>query len=179
MAIRSGIAIAKMLEIVRIPRFFMQFLYRIFAGLLALVFSLSLAADTNKSTPKPGAQKFQAILVWATDGEKPAEKEEELKSLEPELRAKIPKFLKWKNYFQVGDRKHVTINGGETKEVQLSHKCNLKLRLSEKEGLQVELIGDGKPVVKKNQTMPLKDDVLIIGGDDKDATAWMVVLKPE
>jgi len=26
--------------------------------------------------------------------------------------------------------------------------------------------------------MPLKD-TLIIGGDDKNATAWMVVLKPE
>jgi hypothetical protein len=153
-------------------------MYRILAVLSALLLSaLTFGTDTNKTAAKAREQKFHAILVWATDEDKPVEKEEELKAIEPELREKI-KFLKWKNFFQVGERKHVSIRPGETKELPLSHKCKLKLHETEKEGLQVELIGEGIPVIKKNQTMPLKD-ILIIGGDDKNATAWMVVLKPD
>ncbi len=156
----------------------MQFLYRFLALAPALLFAaLTLHADTNSPAPKTAGQKLHAILVWATDDDKPAEKEEELKAIEPALREKF-KFLKWKNYFQVGERKHISIRPNETKEVQLSHKCKLKLHETEKEGLQVELIGEGIPVLKKNQSMPLKD-ILIIGGDDKNATAWMVVLKPD
>ncbi len=169
----------------------MQFLPRVFvrAWPVSLVFLVSVAllgpvlADTNKAatpaaTPAKGAeQKFQAVVVWATDDEKPAEKEEELHAVEPDLKEKI-KFLKWKNYFQVGERKHIAVHANETKEVQLSHKCILRLHATDKEGLQVELIGENRPVIKKNQSMPLKD-ILIIGGDDKDATAWMVVIRPE
>jgi len=162
----------------------MQCLHRLLAVLPALLIAaLTVSADTNKPTPAAAKQtdekphKFHAILVWATDDDKPLEKEEELKAIEPALKEKI-KFLKWKNYFQVGERKEITIKAGETKERQLSHKCKLKVHLTEKEGLQVELIGEGIPVIKKNHSMPLKD-VLIIGGDDKDANAWMVVLKPE
>jgi hypothetical protein len=154
------------------------FMHRLLAILPALLLTaLALSADTNKPAAKPAEEKFHAILVWATDDDKPAEKEEELKAVEPALKEKF-KFLKWKNYFQVGERKHVAIRPNETKEIQLSHKCKLKLHQTEKEGLQVELIGEGTPVIKKNQTMPLKD-ILIIGGDDKNATAWMVVLKPD
>jgi hypothetical protein len=156
----------------------MLYMHRFLAVLPALLLAASsLSAENNKPAPKPAELKFEAILVWATDDDKPAEKEEELKAIEPALKEKF-KFLKWKNYFQVGDRKHISIQGAEPKEVKLSHKCKLKLSQTEKEGLQVELIGEGTPVIKKNQTMPLKD-ILIIGGDDKNATAWMVVLKPE
>jgi len=144
---------------------------------LLLLTSVTLWADTNKAAPKPAEQRFHAILVWATDDEKPPEKEEELRAIEPKLKERI-KFLKWKNYFQVGERKHISIRPNETKEIQLSHKCKLKLHETEKEGLQVQLIGENRPVLSKTQSMPLKD-VLIIGGDAKDATAWMVVLVPE
>jgi hypothetical protein len=157
----------------------MQFLRR-----SAVLFSISLLAfaplraDTNKTAPKPPEdQKLQAVLIWATDEEKPSDQEKELKDLEPALKDKI-KFLKWKNYFEVGERKSVVIRSGETKALQLSHKCQLKLHYTDKEGLQVELIGDNKPVWKKNQTMPGKD-ILIIGGDDKNSTAWLVALKSE
>jgi hypothetical protein len=156
---------------------FMPLSYRILALLPALFLSLAIEADTNKAAPKAPEQKFQAILVWATDDDKPPEKEEELKAVEPELKEKI-KFLKWKNYFQVGERKTVAIRAGETQELELSHKCKLKLKQTEKEGLAVELIGENKSVIKKNQTMPLKD-ILIIGGEGKDATGWLVVLRPE
>jgi hypothetical protein len=151
-----------------------------FASLsLAMATFCAETKDTNKPAAKVEEQKFMAVVVWATDDEKPAEKEEELHPVEADLKEKI-KFLKWKNYFQVGDRKHVKIKPGETQMVKLSHKCLLKLHQTPQQGLEVELI-DGeknKPVLKKNQSMPLKD-ILIMGGDDKDATAWLVVLRPE
>jgi hypothetical protein len=177
----------------------MQFLHRLFVPLTLLCFAwICLAADSAPTKPdnskapakdattKPAAkpppplkvQKFQAVLVWATDDEKPPEKEEELHPVEPDLKEKI-KFLKWKNYFQVGDRKKVTISPGQpAQEVKLSHKCRIKVCEDEKEALKVDLIGEDKLVFSKKQNMPQKD-ILVIGGDDKDATAWLVVLRPE
>src|SRR6185369_904173 len=106
----------------------MQFLHRLIIPLTLVCFGwVCFAADTDTAKPghskpapkdtaaKPAAkaapplkgQKFQAVVVWATDTEKPPEKEEELHPVEPDLKEKV-KFLKWKNYFQVGDRKKVT-----------------------------------------------------------------------
>ena len=170
----------------------MPFLHRLLAPLaLVCCALLCLAADTNnkpaakadtnkpvaKTVPAKKAQKFQAVVVWATDSEKPPEKEEELHPVEPDLKEKI-KFLKWKNYFQVGDRKQIEISAGQTREVPLSHKCQLKLCEDEKEGLKVDLIGEGKLVLSKKQNMPQKD-ILVIGGDAENSTAWLVVLRPE
>jgi hypothetical protein len=178
----------------------MPLLHRLLAPaalLLSACVSL-VVADTNSSKPdssktppqdasakpaaKPAAapqkvQKFQAVVVWATDSEKPPEKEEELHPVEPDLKEKI-KFLKWKNYCQVGDRKHVTLSPGQTHNVDLSHKCRLKLCEDEKEGLKIDLIGEGKLVLSKKQNMPQKD-ILVIGGDAENSTAWLVVLRPE
>ncbi|HTG44561.1 MAG TPA: hypothetical protein VK633_08515 [Verrucomicrobiae bacterium] len=146
---------------------------------LLLLFSAGDSqADTNKADSKGPEQKFQAILIWGTDGDKPPEKEKELTSVEGGLKDKFKNIFKWKNYFQVGERKTVLIHSGETKQLQLSHKCQLKLHQTDKEGLEVELIGEGIPVVKRKHTMPLKD-ILILAGDDKNSTAWFVVLKPE
>jgi hypothetical protein len=44
--------------------------------------------------------------------------------------------------------------------------------------MEVELIGEGNFVVKRKQAMPLTD-ILILAGDDKNSTAWFVVIKPE
>src|SRR6478736_8477672 len=95
-----------------------------------------------KAAPPLKVQKFQAVVVWATDSEKPPEKEEELHPVEPDLKEKV-KFLKWKNYFQVGDRKHVTISPGQpAQEIKLSNKCRLKICEDEKEALKIDLIGE-------------------------------------
>src|SRR6187401_2211432 len=110
--------------------------------LLAAVAFCADSKDTNKPAPKVAEQKLMAVVVWATDDEKPPDKEEELHPVEPDLKEKV-KFLKWKNYFQVGDRKHVKIKPGETQMVQLSSKCRLKLHETAQEGLEVELI-DGE-----------------------------------
>ena len=148
----------------------MQSAFR-FAFLCFLALTTSLAAD--KAAPE---QKFTAILVWGTDDEKPEGKD--LKDVDATIKEKFSKLpVKWKNFYEV-TRKDVSIKPGEPKSFKLSDKCELKIHQTEKEGMEVELIGDKVSVYKGKRSMPTKD-ILIIGGDDKNATAWFVVLKPE
>jgi hypothetical protein len=144
------------------------------AALYLICASPASKADTNQASKGP-EQKFAAILIWGTDGEKPEGKN--LKDVDANLRDKFKKIFKWKHYFEVS-RKPFTMHPGDTHMLKLSHKCDIKVLQSEKEGLEVELYGEGKFVVKRKQTMPL-NDIFILAGDDKNATAWFVVIKPE
>jgi len=138
---------------------------------LALLGAQVLAADS-----KATEQKYTAILIWGTDDEKPTDKE--LKDLDATLMEKFRKLpVKWKNFYEV-TRQNLVVKTGEPQHIKLSDKCELKIHQTEKEGMAVELIGEKKSVYKGTRSMPGKD-MLIIAGDDKNATAWFVVLKPE
>jgi hypothetical protein len=126
---------------------------------------------------KPAEQKFVALLIWGTDDEKPTGTDKDLKDVDTALKEKFKKIFKWKNYYEVS-RTKIGVKVGEPKHVKLSKKCEVKIHLTEKEGMDVELIGEEKSVYKGKTSMPLKD-ILILAGDDKNATAWFVVLKPE
>ena len=149
----------------------MQMVQRLALAIVALTAVQLFAADAKPE------QKFTAMLIWGTDDEKPADKEKELKEVDPALKEKFRKIFKWKNYFEVS-RTNVGVKVGQAQEVKLSKKCLVKIHQTEKEGMDVELIGEGKSVYKGKTSMPLKD-ILILAGDDKNATAWFVVLKPE
>lgn len=138
---------------------------------------LSAAALGFAPESKGSEQKFVAMLIWGTDGEKPQNKEKELKDVDPTLKEKFKNIFKWKNYFEVS-RTNITVKPGEPREVELSKKCTVKINHTENKGTEVELIGEGKSVYKNTISMPLKD-ILIMGGPDKNATSWFVVLKPE
>lgn len=140
-----------------------------------LLFLALISVQTFSADDKTPEQKFSAILIWGTDDAKPEGKD--LKEVSAGLREKFAKLpVKWKNYYEV-TRQSVGIKPNQPQEIKLSDKCLVKLHQSEK-GLDVELIGEGKTVYKGNRAMPTKD-ILILGGDDKNATAWFVVLKPE
>ena len=148
----------------------MEFLQRWMLVLLAAT-SVGLFADN----PKAPDQKFAAMVIWGTDGDKPDDKQ--LKDVDPALQEKFKKIFKWKNYYEVS-RTNVTAKAGESKKFEISKKCEVKVHLTEKEGMEVEMFGEGKSVYKAKHSMPVKD-ILILAGDDKNATAWFVVLKPE
>jgi hypothetical protein len=141
------------------------------------VFVLALvAAHVSVADNKASEQKYTAILIWGTDEEKPADKD--LKDLDEALLEKFRKLpVKWKNFYEV-TRKDLVVKTGDEQKITLSDKCELKILQTEKEGMAVELIGDKKTVYKGTRSMPTKE-MLIFGGDDKNATAWFVVLKPE
>lgn len=141
----------------------------------AVVLLLAFTGSSFGAENKAPEQKFAAILIWGTDDEKPADKD--LKEVDPALKEKFKKIFKWKNYFEVS-RTNAAVKVGERKELKLSKKCEVKIHQTEKNGMKVELIGDGKTVYSGTRSMPTKD-ILILAGDDKNATAWFVVLKPE
>lgn len=137
--------------------------------LFTTAFQLSAADDAKAE------QKFTAMLIWGTDEEKPLS-EKDLKDVPPALKEKFGKIFKWKNYFEV-TRTDVSVKVGEPKHFKLSKKCEVKINRTEKEGMEVELIGENKTVYKGKHSMPLKD-MLILAGDDKNANAWFVILMP-
>ena len=102
--------------------------------------TLSLSAQS-----KAGEQKFVAILIWGTDGEKPQEKDKELKDVDADLKKTFENIFKWKNYYEVS-RTNVTVKPGEPREINLSSKCVLKINHTEDKGTQVELFGEKKSV---------------------------------
>ena len=144
---------------------------------LALLFVVSATALVTVPQAKAAEQKFAAILIWGTDGEKPKDQEKELKDVDATLKEKFQNIFKWKNYYEVS-RTNVTVKPGEPQKLMLSSKCEVRINHTEKHGTQVELIGEKKSLYKNTISMPLKD-LLIMGGPDKNETSWFVVLKPE
>ena len=119
--------------------------------------------------------KLQAFLVWGTDDSKPPEGKA-YKPVAPDILHKLRDLpLKWTNWFEV-NRVLFTVPQGAVKDVPMSEKCRLKV--SNINGIEVEvvLIGKGKEVVKRKQSLP-KGEMLVLGGNAPNSTAWLVVLK--
>jgi hypothetical protein len=162
----------------------------------AALFCLVQIGWADDAKPKPAApapvpapvaakpaqeMKFKAVLIWGTDGEKPKDEEmlegEQLKDLDDACKNKLKRIFKWQNYYSVAEQPfHLKI--GEKKRIQVSKKCEIEVEQKDNEGLAVELIGKGKSVKKVKHAMPLTE-WLILGGDDKNANAWFVIIKPE
>ena len=82
--------------------------------------------------------------------------------------------LKWKNYFEV-NRQNFTVHAGTPKKVKMSDHCEIEVDNFGNSSIEVKLYGKGKMVVKKTQKIK-PGELLIFAGDDKNDTAWFVVL---
>ena len=58
----------------------------------------------------------------------------------------------------------------------MSEKCKLIMRRFIDHKLEVTLIGKGREVVTRKQSLP-KGEMLVLGGNAPNSTAWLVVLK--
>jgi hypothetical protein len=130
-------------------------------------------APTVSAADAPG-MPIEAIMVWATNGEKPSDPK--LKPLDPELTKKFTKTYKWKNYFEV-DRKTNSVPVNVVKLVDMSKDCCLEIKnLGTNNRVEVTLIGKLKKVSKHIQSLPASE-TLILAGDDKDDNAWLIILR--
>jgi hypothetical protein len=119
--------------------------------------------------------KLQTQLVWGTDDSKPPDGKD-YKPVDPTIQSKLKDLpLKWKNYFEV-KRTDFSVTPAVTKKVMLSEKCELNVLNQTNSILEVSLIGKGKEVVKRTQSLP-RGEVLVLGGNAPNATAWLVILK--
>jgi hypothetical protein len=127
------------------------------------------------SRAEAAGMKFQATLVWGTDDAKPPEGKD-YKPVEAEIRKKLKELpLKWANWFEVNRKDATAAPNGLTK-VPMSEKCELEVKNLDGSSVEVSLIGKGKEVMKRRQTLP-KGEILVLGGNAPNSTAWLVVLK--
>ncbi len=133
---------------------------------------LGTCAFTLATAAEP---KYQTQLVWGTDDAKPPEGKQ-YKPVQPDIQKKLHELpLKWKNYFEVR-RTDFTLAPASTKKVPLSDKCELNVVSQSNSMVEVALIGRGKEVVRRTQALP-KGEILVLGGNAPNATAWLVILK--
>ncbi len=119
--------------------------------------------------------KLQAFLLWGTDDAKPPEGKT-YKPAPADILLKLKQLpLKWTNWFEV-KRLEISVPPGATKEAPISEKCRLKVTNINGTEVEVLLIGKGKEVVRRKQSLP-KNDMLVLGGNAPNSTAWLVVLK--
>jgi hypothetical protein len=119
--------------------------------------------------------KLQTQLVWGTDDTKPPEGKN-YKPVEPAIEKRLHELpLKWKHYFEVR-RTDFTVTPATLKKVPLSEKCELNVLNQANSTLEVSLIGKGKEVVKRTQALP-RGEILVLGGNAPNATAWLVIVK--
>ena len=143
-------------------------------GLLWFSAALLLLACGEQHT-QAADMKFQAFLLWGTDDSKLPEGKP-YKPIEPDISQKLKTLpLKWTNWFEV-NRVAFAVPQGATKEVPMSEKCQVKVKQVSGSEVEVSLIGKGKEVVKRKQSLP-KGEMLVLGGNAPNSTAWLVLLK--
>lgn len=121
----------------------------------------------------PAPVRLQARLIWGTN-----EKIDDasLKQVEPALCSKLRNIFKWQSYWEVSS-KPVAVSLGKPQSVKLSDDCTVDVKQLSPTRIEVKLSGKGRHVV--TQTFDLRPGTpLLIGGDDKNNTAWFVVLTP-
>jgi hypothetical protein len=118
--------------------------------------------------------KLQVQLIWGTgDAHSP---DPAHKPVEREVKMKLKDLpLKWNNYFEV-NRKDFEVSGSGASKVPLSEKCMLEVKSLGGSKLEIVLIGKGKETLRRTQTLT-KGEMLVLGGNAPNATAWLIVLK--
>lgn len=119
--------------------------------------------------------KFKTLLLWGTDESKPPAGKD-YKPVEAEVRKKLKELpLKWANWFEVR-RSEFTVAEGPVKRVPVSDKCELDVKYLGDSTIEVVHIGKGKEVLRRKQSLG-KGEMLILGGNAPNSTAWLIVLK--
>jgi hypothetical protein len=119
--------------------------------------------------------KFEAQLIWASNDRKSPDPRH--KAVEAEVRQKLARLpLKWAHYFEV-NRKTFSAPIGGYARVAMSEKCSIEVKVLDARRVEVLLYGRKNDVCTK-QTQPLpKGEMLVLGGEAPNATAWLVTLK--
>ncbi len=145
-----------------------------FPHLAACIIAALLLGTTVTARADAGDMKLEAQLIWATnDKEDPNPKH---KPVAPDIQAKLEKLpLKWVNYFEV-NKLSLDVPKGETRKAKLSDKCEVEIKNLDGTKVEVALLGNGDPVWKRIQMLP-KGEILVLGGNAPNATAWLVALK--
>ena len=118
---------------------------------------------------------MKATLIWGCDEEKPTDPK--IKAVSPELAKRLRGIFKWKHYFEV-KTDTAKIADKATKDFVLSDKCTVKVKNDGGKAFNAKLLGEGKLLKAIDQPVKPGED-MVLAGDDKNATAWFVILTPQ
>ena len=134
--------------------------------LVGLVFGRDAQAGASSSE-----LHVDATLVW---GSKAKSDDKKLKPVGKVLQVKLSKSLKWEHYYEISD-KSFRLVGSKPHRVRMSDKCEVEVKRTGELEVNVKLIGEGKVVVNRRQSLE-KDDSVVLGGPCANQSAWFVVL---
>lgn len=117
--------------------------------------------------------KLEATLIWGTDD--PKSPNPKHKPMDNEMAEKLRKVFKWKNYFVV-NRLEKTVPSRGSNRFVLSDKCTIEITELEGPQVEVRLIGEGKEVHKAKKGL-IRGEWFTYAGDDKNNTAWFVIIR--
>lgn len=127
----------------------------------------------SQAAPQPASAKFEARLLWGTNDEKSPNPEH--KKVDAELAKKLKTIpFKWKNFFEVS-RQVFAVTTNYTRVV-MSKQCSIDVKDTGETRIKVKMLGEGKEVSRIEKSMP-KGETLIISGDNKNESAWLIVIK--
>src|SRR5438876_10600963 len=139
---------------------------------LALAATLGFLAYPGIPRSAPPDLNLQAQLVWGNNNDKPDDPK--LKEVDPKVTDKLRGVFKWKNYFEV-NRQKFAATASTPKKVKMSEECEIEVQNLGNSSVELKLYGKGKMVVRKTQKIK-SGELLVLAGDDKNDTAWFVVL---
>jgi hypothetical protein len=117
--------------------------------------------------------KLEIYLVWGSNEEKLPDPK--YKKLNEDLAKKLQKIFKWKHYFQI-NKQNAEVPSRATKRFKVSDKCDVEITEMPGPQVEVKLYGEGKLINRTIKALT-KDERLTIAGEDKNETAWFVIIK--
>jgi hypothetical protein len=85
--------------------------------------------------------------------------------------------FKWKNYFEITNQV-ADIPENKTRDLKMSDRCTLRIKNLGGSRVEINCIGEGKEVHKRADTL-LPHTWLVLGGNDKNNTAWFIGLRSD
>jgi hypothetical protein len=122
-----------------------------------------------------GDMKVKLTLFWGTDEEKP--NDPNLKPADPHIVSNFHEAYKWKHYFEVTNT-IVMLSQHATNRIRLSPKCELEVANLGSMGLASKFYGENK-LIYEGKSKVETGKHWGFGGNDKNKTAWFVILTPQ
>ena len=137
--------------------------------------SLFLLALGAPAAALAGDLKLRATLIWGTD--MADQTDPKIKKVDAKMAEKLCGIFKWKHYFEV-ERQQASLVENATKRLKMSDKCEVEVLNQGKSGFEAKLFGEGKLCRTYKGVIPVGEH-LVLAGDEKNLTAWFVVITPE
>ena len=140
---------------------------------LFAVSALLFTGNVARAASDTSSLNIEAQLVWGTNGTNAPGK---LKLVGPRMSERLKHSpFKWDRYYEV-NRQTDKVKFNEKKSVTMSKDCDIEITNLGDSQLRLRLFGHGKLVSDVTQALP-KGELLVVGGDAEDSTAWFVILR--